>query len=144
MLSTYDQFVNRFKTQLREVAEFDGEESTTMEVIIDSLVQAGLKEICDGFDGRKAGTAKSPVVELAEKKSKKTSTSTKKTTETQKAGDDEKPAKGKRVTAYNIYVAEQVKEKKTTMKEAAASWKTMSDEDKAPYVAKAKATNGTE
>ena len=149
MTSTYDQFVNRFRSQLREVAEFGGEEGATMEVIIDSLIQAGLKDLCDSVDALKA-EGKAPVEVVAAKTTKTT-----KTTKTKKAAaaaaeksatadkesGEEKATRGKRVTAYNIYFAEQVKEKKTTMKEAAASWKTMDDEAKAPYVSKAKANN---
>ena len=138
MTTTYDQFVKRFQNQLREVAEFDGEETTTMEVIIDSLNQSGLKEICDGIDQLRGGGL--PTDEVVDKKVKKTTAASKKASD--KTGD-EKP-RGKRVTAYNIYVAEQVKEKKTTMKEAAASWKTMNDEAKASYIVKAKQSNSAE
>ena len=147
MTSTYNTFVDRFKRQLREVADFGGEENTTMEVIIDSLVQSGIKDICDSLDGYKA-EVKSPPDAVATKttksKSKKAAAASVEqsgSATVDKDTKDDKATKTKRVTAYNVYVAEQVKVNKITMKDAAASWKTMDEAARAPYVTRAKATN---
>ena len=144
MQSTYDQLIHRFKTQLHEVAEFEGEESQTLEVIIDCLKSSGFREICDGYDALLKNST-STVADTAEKKNRKAAPSKKskeddedKDKEKDKEKEKEKP---RRVTAYNVFVAEQVKVKKTTMKDAAALWKNMNDEQKQPYAQKAKEAN---
>merc|ERR1712232_943136 len=83
MTSTYDQFLNRFKAQLRAVAEFgdDGEEATTLDVITESLNASGLKDICENYDALKlnGGNTSGPVEVSADTDKKAKKTTTKKT-----------------------------------------------------------------
>ena len=134
MVSSYDQFVNSFKTHLHKVAEFDdGEESSTMGVIIDSFIEAGLKDLLDKYDQLRANQQ---VPEDNEKKTKRSSV--KKTTKASKTKDDddngeEKVVKKKKQTGYNAFLSEKVKKEKMHMREVAALWQSMNDEEKQKY-----------
>lgn len=145
MTATYDSFLENFKTNFKAVAEIDGEESSAMEVIFNSLDQAGLKDLCDSYDKIKNSdnTGKNETSQV-EKKTKKTKKTEQITTQNESGTVDDKESKAtktKRITAYNVYVAEQVRVKKMSMKEAAASWKQLNQQDKEVYVERAKSAN---
>lgn len=159
MPTTYSEFLDRFREHITEVADFEGDdEQTSMTVIIDSLNEAGLKDVLDQYDAirnqqqvQSGGVAATNDV----KKTKKSAVSSK-SDET----DGTKPvsgrasakaaaapaaaaagAKPKRVTGYNLYVQDQVKNGNCTMKDAADGWKKISDSDKALYLERATKEN---
>jgi len=141
MQSTYDQFLKTFKEDLHRVAEFEGEAEQTLNVIVGALESAKLKHHLDELDTLKQGS--SGVRNIAtvpvdtSRKATGGSRSKKATEEITESVDDTKPSKARRVTGYNVFVAEQVREKKNTMSEAAAVWKTMDESARAPYIERA-------
>jgi hypothetical protein len=187
--STYTHLIDLFKRQLKDVAEFDGDETSTMEVITHTLQYVGFKGVCDEYDQMKVAMAKaaasgangsSTVASIAEASmigstplsvevvtgasaaaaaaaaaaaGRKPKVVAKKPsgkkslvpeTEGQEGGEAaEESKKKKRVTAYNVYVACQVK-KGCNMKDASATWKQLSEDDKQEYVKMAEVQNGAE
>lgn len=147
MPSNYNQFIARFKETISRVAEIDGDDDTTLNVIIETLKECGLEDICrnsDAYQSTVGGAvstdvnddkkAKKPVV----KKSKKDESTVKDNATAAATTTTDATTRPKRVTGYNVFVAERVSDKKVSMKDAAAEWGQMSDEAKAPYNAIAK------
>ena len=142
-MPSYEQFITRFKEHIRRVADIDGDgdDNSTIDVIVDALKECGLDDICSNNDKyletvklqSKGGSS----VVVDDKKVKKVAP--KKKQDEQTKGTEATEAKPKRITPYNEFVAEQVRVNKISMKQAAEQWKQMTDEEKAPYAERAKA-----
>lgn len=147
--STFQQFIETFKKELSKVAEFEEEPDQTLSVITGALESSRIKELLDELDRLRASSdnreteepAKRAVVPRANKKAPVVAAQVATVDNNNETVEESKGAKPKRVTGYNVFVAEQVKEKKQTMKDAAAAWKVMDDESKRPYNARATAQN---
>lgn len=150
MQTTYEQFVKTFKDNLHSVAEFDGEADQTLSVIVGALESSRLKQYLDELDqlrqklasasgGGAAAVSSSAAAADKADGSRKVVSKAKKSAAVEVAAveEDDKNAKTKRVTGYNVFVAEQVREKKHTMSEAAAVWKSMDTAARAPYIERA-------
>jgi len=146
-MSTFSQFIDTFKKELPKVAEFDGDsEDQTLNVIIGALESSRLRELLDDLDGLRKSSAE-PNDEADDSK-KQVSGRAKRggglavqTSASNDVSEEKRASKPRRVTGYNVFVAEQVKEKKTTMKDAARAWKEMNEDGKKPYNARASAQN---
>lgn len=147
MQTTYEQFVKTFKDNLHSVAEFDGEADQTLSVIVGALESSRLKQYLDELDQLRqkfasasgGGVAAASSAASSDKADggRKVVPKAKKSAAVEAVEDDDKNAKTKRVTGYNVFVAEQVREKKHTMSEAAAVWKSMDTAARAPYIERA-------
>lgn len=157
---TYDTFVSTFTKYLNEVASFEsGTDEDGVKVILDALNRAGLKELFDrsavyttegGCDAARNNTlsASQPAVSKPPGKKPRAprKTAAEKQTSDEQVGGKAETATvtsvaKKRLTAYNVFVAEKIKQPGMTMKIAANEWKTLSDVDKQLYSEKANASN---
>lgn len=156
---TYESFVSKFTTYLNDVASFEsGTDEDGVKVIVDALNRAGLKDLFErvpsnaqeGGDVSKSNLSSTAQSTTFKPTGKKTRASKKATSDKQVA-DDQNGGKNdnvtvssvakKRLTAYNVFVAEKIKQPGMTMKIAAGEWKTLSDSDKQLYTEKANASN---
>lgn len=153
--SQYDQFMARFKNKLAETADFDtGDMATTMDVIESSLADSGLRELLNQLDRASASNVAQGAAPADNEPARKRVVRKRKTDAAPAAtGSGSKVAASKadnatvdttrtrRVTAYNLFIAQKVRDDKVPMKVAAGEWKELSDEQRKSYTKKAEEMN---